>query len=129
MIPSIFRRSFHCLTVHHVVVLNAVSKNAGQNDGPHQLSVDFLGNLWKSSDIEEVPRPHLHFRPRCSRVPLENRLEKTMMKSVNDKKIHTDQVKTSDSSNRTYFHSSKIRHAVNHNRRPQHFPQWNVNPE
>ena len=83
MIPSVFGRSLHCLAVYHVVVLNAVSKNAGQNDSPHQLSIYFLGNLWESGDIEEVPWPHLHLRPRCSRVPLKNRLNRKMMKSVN----------------------------------------------
>lgn len=47
LVSSVFGGSFDGLTVHHVVILDAVPKHSTQNNGPHDLTVYLLDKLWE----------------------------------------------------------------------------------
>jgi len=46
-LSSVCGGSFDGLTVHHVVILDAVPKHSTQNNGPHDLTVHLLDKLWE----------------------------------------------------------------------------------
>lgn len=74
VLASVRGSSLDGLSVHEVVVLDAVPRDPTQDDEPHEFPKALAQKLRQRRGIGKVQRIQLHFGPRRGGVPLENGL-------------------------------------------------------